>query len=85
MYVRRMKTDTLLSFKRLEKVGDASRHDEAQPRVAKNPLQLYQHNPLIFRCLYMGPATWPKALVFGQGRYRKFSGISGCKAIYGLA
>ena len=29
----------------------------------------------------MCPATWLKTLVFGQSRYRKFSGVSGCEAI----
>ena len=63
-------------------MGDVRRHDDARPRVAKNPLQLCQHNPLIFRCLHVCPATWLKTLVFSQSRYRKFSGVSGCEAIY---
>jgi hypothetical protein len=28
----------------------------------------------------MCPVTWPKTLVSGQRRYRKFSGVSGCEA-----
>jgi hypothetical protein len=80
MYICRMKTVTYRSFKRLEKVGYASRNDDAQPRVAKNPLQLCQHNSLIFRCLHVCHGIWPKTLVFSQSRYRKFSGVSGCEA-----
>src|SRR5262245_42697647 len=49
--------------------------------MAKNPLQLGQRKLLSLLCLYMRHVTWLKTLVFGQSRYRKFSGVSGCEAI----
>ena len=80
MYIRRMKIGTSRSFKWLEIVNDASRNADAQHRVAKNPLQLCQHNPLIFRCLHVCHAIWLKTVGFGQTRYRKFSGVCGWRA-----
>jgi hypothetical protein len=49
--------------------------------MAKNPLQVCQHNSLIFLCLHVCHATWPKILVFCQARYRKFSGVCAWRAI----
>jgi hypothetical protein len=64
-------------FQTVEKVGHARRYDDAEPRVAKNPLQSYQFKLLIFLYLCVCPETWLKTLVFGQNCYRKFSGVSG--------
>jgi hypothetical protein len=61
-------------------VNDASRHADAQHRVAKNPLQLCQHNPLMFRCLHVCQAIWLNTVGFGQTRDRKFSGVCGWRA-----
>ena len=64
--VLKLKTTIYWFFSLLEKAGYTSLHDNAQHRMAKNPLQLGQHNLLIFRCLHVCQAIWPKTIVFGQ-------------------
>jgi hypothetical protein len=57
-----MKTTTYKCLNWLGKVGCIRLHDDTQYKVAKNPLQVYQQNPLIFRYIPLWQAIWPKVV-----------------------
>ena len=48
MYIIHMKSAIERSFEQLKKWVYARRYDDAEPRVAKNPVQSYQFKLLIF-------------------------------------
>jgi hypothetical protein len=53
--------------------------------LAKHPVGGKPPQPGWCRLFYSHQHLWPIPVVFGQSRYRKFSGISSCEAELGIA